>query len=86
MAVAPRAARVSHPAAYRWGREHWKVLSPPVQDFSVPRAGLLSLREREEFGFQLTKGLGVRRIAMPLGRSPSTISREIGVLVVMEQD
>ncbi|MBT2565237.1 IS30 family transposase [Arthrobacter sp. ISL-85] len=43
----------------------------------MPRAGLLSLREREEIGFQLAQGHGVRRIAAILGRAPSTISREI---------
>jgi IS30 family transposase len=37
----------------------------------------LSLREREEIGFQLAQGHGVRRIAAFLGRAPSTISREI---------
>jgi IS30 family transposase len=50
------------------------VLSPLVQDFNIPRAGLLSLRELEEIGFQLRRGLGVRRIPAVLGRAPSTIS------------
>jgi IS30 family transposase len=53
------------------------VLSSPVEDFSVARVGLLSLREREEIGFQLARGQGVRRIAAALGRAPSTISREL---------
>jgi IS30 family transposase len=77
VAVAARAAGVSRPTAYRWLSHHQKVLPSPVQDFSVPRAGLLSLREREEIGFQLAQGHGVRRIAAFLGRAPSTISREI---------
>jgi transposase, IS30 family len=77
VAVAARAAGVSRPTAYRWLSDHQKVLPSPVQDFSVPRAGLLSLREREEIGFQLAQGHGVRRIAGFLGRAPSTISREI---------
>ncbi len=78
VAVAARAVGVSRPTAYRWVREHQKVLSPPaVQDFSVPRAGLLSLREREEISFQLARGQGIRRIAAALGRAPSTISREV---------
>ena len=77
VAAAARAAGVSRPTAYRWLSDHRKVLSPPVQDFIVPRAGLLSLREREEIGFQLAQGQGVRRIATLLGRAPSTISREV---------
>lgn len=78
VAAAARAAGVSRPTAYRWLREHQRVLSPPVvQDFSVARAGLLSLREREEISFQLAKGQGVRYIARLLGRAPSTISREV---------
>jgi IS30 family transposase len=35
------------------------------------------LREREEIGFQLAQGQGVRRIATLLNRAPSTISREV---------
>jgi len=75
--AAARAARVSRPTAYRWLSDHQKVLSPPVEDFSVPSAGLLSLREREEIGFQLAKGQGVRRIATLLNRARSTISRMV---------
>jgi len=77
VAAYARAARVSRPTAYRWLSDHRKVLSPPVQDFSVPREGLLSLREGEEIGFHLAQGQGVRRIATVLGRAPSTISREV---------
>lgn len=77
MAASARAAGVSRPTAYRWLSDHRKVLTPSVQDFSVPRAGLLSLREREEIGFQLAQGRGVRHIAALLGRAPSTISREV---------
>ncbi|WP_104171199.1 helix-turn-helix domain-containing protein [Cryobacterium sp. M23] len=35
------------------------------------------MRDREEIGFQLARGHGVRRIAAALGRAPSTISREV---------
>ncbi|MEC5152519.1 IS30 family transposase [Cryobacterium sp. GrIS_2_6] len=77
VAVAAQAAGVSRPTGYRWLSEHQKVLPSPVQDFSVARVGLLSLREREEIGFQLARGHGVRRIAAALGRAPSTISREV---------
>lgn len=37
----------------------------------------LSLMEREEISRGLAKGLSIRRIAASLGRSPSTISREL---------
>ena len=77
VAVAAQAAGVSRPTGYRWLSQHQRVLPSPVQDFSVARAGLLSLREREEIGFQLARGQGVRRIAAALGRAPSTISREV---------
>ena len=77
VAVAAQAAGVSRPTGYRWLSEYQKVSPSPVQDFSVARVGLLSLREREEIGFQLARGQGVRRIAAALGRAPSTISREV---------
>ncbi|WP_181028606.1 IS30 family transposase [Pseudoclavibacter sp. RFBA6] len=44
---------------------------------STPRAGSLSLREREEIAFERARGRGIRAIAAILGRSPSTISREL---------
>jgi transposase, IS30 family len=75
--VAARAAGVSRATAYRWLGEDRQVLSSPVQDFRVPRPGSLSLREREEIGFQLARGQGVRQIAAVLGRAPSTVSREV---------
>ena len=37
----------------------------------------LSFREREEIALECARGTGVRAIARKLGRSPSTISREI---------
>ncbi|WP_338024531.1 IS30 family transposase [Arthrobacter alpinus] len=77
VAVAARIAGVSRPTAYRWLSDHQKVLPSPVQNSLMPRVGLLSLREREEIGFQLAHGKGVRPIAAILGRAPSTISREI---------
>lgn len=77
VAAAAQIAGVSRPTGYRWVSEHREVSPSPVQDFSVARVGLLSLREREEIGFQLARGQGVRRIAAALGRAPSTISREV---------
>ncbi|SFF73594.1 helix-turn-helix domain-containing protein, partial [Blastococcus tunisiensis] len=42
-----------------------------------PRGRYLSFAEREEIALDRAAGLGVREIARRLGRSPSTISREI---------
>ena len=75
--VAARAAGVSRATAYRWLGEDRQVLPSPLQNFAVTRPGSLSLREREEIGFQLARGQGVRQIAAVLGRAPSTISREV---------
>ena len=68
---------VSRATAYRWLGEDRQVLPLPFRSFSVMRPGSLSLREREEIGFQLALGQGVRQIAGLLGRAPSTISREV---------
>lgn len=43
----------------------------------VPRHRSLSFGEREEIALECARGSGVRAIARKLGRSPSTISREI---------
>jgi IS30 family transposase len=75
--AAARAAGVSRATAYRWLGEDRQVLPSPFQNFALTRSGLLSLREREEIGFQLARGQGIRRIAAALGRAPSTISREV---------
>ena len=75
--VAARAAGVSRATAYRWLGEDRQVLPSPFQSFALTRPGSLSLREREEIGFQLAQGQGVRQIAGLLGRAPSTISREV---------
>ena len=75
--AAARAAGVSRATAYRWLGEDRQVLPSPFQSSAVMRPGSLSLREREEIGFQLARGQGIRRIAAALGRAPSTISREV---------
>jgi IS30 family transposase len=75
--VAARSAGVSRATAYRWLGEDRQVLPSPLQNFAVIRPGSLSLREREEIGFQLARGQRVRQIAAVLGRAPSTISREV---------
>src|SRR5665213_3325062 len=75
--AAASAAGVSRATAYRWLGEDRQVLPSPFQNFALTRPGSLSLREREEIGFQLARGQGIRRIAAALGRAPSTISREV---------
>ncbi|MBD9545019.1 helix-turn-helix domain-containing protein, partial [Ensifer sp. ENS04] len=37
----------------------------------------LTFREREDIALECARGTGIRAIARKLGRSPSTISREI---------
>src|SRR3954470_18124120 len=49
---------------------------PPI-DLVQPRGRYLSFREREEIALDRAAGLGIREIARRLGRSPSTISREV---------
>ena len=75
--AAARAAGVSRATVYRWLGEGRQVLPSPFRSSAVMRPGSLSLREREEIGFQLAQGQGVRQIAGLLGRAPSTISREV---------
>jgi hypothetical protein len=43
----------------------------------VPAGRYLSFGEREEIAIELAKGTAIREIARRLGRSPSTISREV---------
>ena len=49
-------------------------IAPPVRRRS---ARSLSLAEREVVSRGLSKGLSIRKMAMDLGRAPSTISREV---------
>ena len=48
-----------------------------VADSWSPRAGHLSIGEREEIRVGLSQGESVSSIARRLGRSPSTVSREV---------
>ena len=71
-------AGISIPLGPRWFRSSGGM--PPTH--LAPAAPLLTERfltfiEREEIAILLAKGLGVRAVARNLGRSPSTISREI---------
>jgi len=68
------AAGVSPAVGSRWFRECGGM---PPSDF-LPHSGrYLSFAEREEIAICRAYGYGVRQIARHLGRSPSTISREL---------
>lgn len=72
--AAALACGVSQPLGPRWFREAGGM--PPIS--LVPRSGrYLSFSEREELALLRAQHYGVREIAQRLGRSPSTISREL---------
>ena len=71
-------AGVSGPVGIRWFRSSGGM--PPTH--LAPSAPVLTHRnptfsEREEIALECARGTGIREIARKLGRSPSTISREI---------
>jgi IS30 family transposase len=71
---AARDAGVSEAVGVRWFREGGGM--PTVTQ--APLSGrYLSLAEREEVAILRARGCGVREIARSVGRSPSTISREL---------
>jgi transposase, IS30 family len=71
---AGQVAGVSHDIAYRWFRRAGGVASNGPR----PAGGrYLSVAEREEIAVGLAAGESVRMIAARLGRSPSTVSREV---------
>jgi IS30 family transposase len=65
---------VSSPVAYRWFR-HAGGVNPCLPPTVSGR--YLSFAEREDIAIWHTQKVGVREIARRLGRSPSTISREL---------
>lgn len=68
------ASSVSQPLGPRWFREAGGM--PPIK--LAPHSGrYLSFAEREEIALLTAQGVGAREIARQLGRSPSTISREL---------
>ena len=68
------ASGVSQPVGTRWFREAGGM--PPID--LVPQSGrCLSFAEREELALLKAQQLGIREIARRVGRSPSTISREL---------
>jgi IS30 family transposase len=67
---------IGRKTGYRWRAEHGGV--PPVRLAEAARNGrYLTLLERQRIATLCREGLGVRAIADHLGRSPSTISREL---------
>ena len=71
---AGRAAGVGQEIAFRWFKQAGGVKSNGPR----PACGrYLSVAEREEIAIGLAAGEPVRAIAARLGRSPSTISREV---------
>jgi IS30 family transposase len=72
--AAADAVGVARVTAQRWFIEAGGM---PPMSLAEPRGRYLSFAEREEIALDRAAGLGVRAIARRLGRSPSTISREI---------
>lgn len=71
-------AGVSPPVGVRWFRENGGMPPTIFAHSSKPLSGrYLSFQEREEIALLLAQGRGVREIARRLGRSASTISREL---------
>ena len=71
-------AGVSAPVGSRWFRSSGGM--PPTHltpSAFCPQGRSLSFSEREEIALECARKTGVRAIARKLGRSPSTISREI---------
>jgi IS30 family transposase len=68
------ACGVSQPLGPRWFREGGGM--PPIS-LDPPSGRYLSFAEREEIALLRAKKCGVREIARRIGRSPSTISREL---------
>lgn len=71
------AAGVSDTAGWRWFQEAGGVM-PRAAVCEESCSYRLSFSEREEIACRRAAGAGVRQIARELGRSPSTISRELG--------
>lgn len=67
-------AGVSGPVGSRWFRDGGGMATVSLEPLS---GRFLSFVEREEIALARASGLGVRQIAARLGRSPSTISREL---------
>ena len=75
---AATAAVASQPLGLRWFRQAGGMLPAIFRSSAKPLSGrYLSLAEREEIALLLVQRFGLREIGRRLGRSASTISREI---------
>ncbi len=71
-------AGASTPVGARWFREAGGMPPSTLAPSSKPLSGrYLSFAEREELAIQHAQGAGVREIARHMGRSGSTVSREL---------
>lgn len=71
-------AGVSQPVGTRWFREAGGMPPAMFRPAAMPLSGrYLSVAEREEIALLLVQGLSLRVIGRRLGRSASTISREV---------
>lgn len=71
-------AGVSGPVGIRWFRSSGGMPPTHLSPATAPLKGRnLSFQEREEIALECARSTGVRAIARKLGRSPSTICREI---------
>ena len=71
---AATACGVSGPVGTRWFRDSGGM---PLIELQPPSGRYLSFVEREDIALLTAQGNGVREVARRLGRSPSTISREL---------
>nr|WP_280420853.1 IS30 family transposase [Nocardia carnea] len=74
--TAAAAVGVSKTVGWRWFREAGGVMPPRWCEQST-RSARLSFAEREEIACRRAAGEGIRAIARAIGRSPSTVSREL---------
>ncbi|GHG55652.1 hypothetical protein GCM10011331_22480 [Flavimobilis marinus] len=72
--VAASAVGVSLRTGERWFAERGGLMPPASASH---RARVLSIHEREEIALQRAQRRAVREIARVIGRSPSTVSREL---------
>ena len=71
-------AGVSAPVGVRWFRRAGGMPPTQLAPSAKPMRGrYLTFQEREDIALELAKGTGIRAIARKLGRSPSSISREV---------
>ncbi len=71
-------AGVSVPVGVRWFRHAGGIPPTHLAPSARPSTGrYLTFLEREDIAIEFAKGTGIRAMARKLGRSPSTISREL---------